>query len=73
MNMPMWNHAWERPDPLRGKRGWVCADYVNIGVTLGLVILAVGLLALVNARLRYGDLQMKRFDEVREQQLFLVP
>jgi hypothetical protein len=34
MTLPRWNDDWEKPDPLRGKRGWACLQYINMGIAV---------------------------------------
>jgi hypothetical protein len=69
MTLPKWNDDWEKPDPLRGKRGWTCPDYVNIGVALGLVVTALSLLAPAVARVRDTDSRVRCINALRERAL----
>jgi hypothetical protein len=69
MTIPVWNSDWEKPDPLRGKRGWTLPDYVNIGVAVGLVVVASGLLLPAAARSRVTDSRLRWVNADREQQL----
>jgi hypothetical protein len=69
MTLPMWNSDWEKPDPLRGKRGWTFPDYVNIGIGVGFVVAALGFLALAVAKARDADSQVRWLNVQREQEL----
>jgi hypothetical protein len=44
MTIPKWNEEWEKPDPLRGKRGWCRHQYATAGGAAVLLIAAFGLL-----------------------------
>jgi len=52
MTIPEWNTEWEKPDPLRGKRGWSGGHYVSVGIAVILFVAALSLLvpAVVKAR-----------------------
>ena len=66
MTLPMWNTDRERPDLLRGKRGWTVPDYVNIGIGVCLVVVALGLLVPAVARIRETDSWANRTNGQRE-------
>jgi|HubBroStandDraft_6_1064221.scaffolds.fasta_scaffold609641_1 hypothetical protein len=43
MSLPTWDDEWERPDPLRGGKGWARHHYADVVVGAALAILALGL------------------------------
>ena len=57
---------WEGPDPLRGKRGWTCRDYVNIGVAIILGVTAFGLLMPAVTKVRDTDSRLRLINTQRE-------
>jgi hypothetical protein len=64
----MWNDDWEKSDPLRGKRGWTCSDYVNIGVAMVLLVTAFGLFVEGIAILRETDARAHRINAQRSRE-----
>ena len=52
MSLPTWNDAWERPDPLRGGKGWAVHHYINVAAAAALTALVFGVTvpALVGVR-----------------------
>lgn len=58
MSIPKWNSEWERPDPLRGARGWVRHHFASVGVAAILICCVLGLLvpAVTNARRKQYEL-----------------
>jgi hypothetical protein len=52
VSLPTWNIAWEKPDPLRGRRGWAYPHYVSAMVAVTMSAITFGLMvpALGNAR-----------------------
>jgi hypothetical protein len=73
MTLPRWNDDWEKPDPLRGKRGWTGPDYVNISVAVGLVVIAFGLLVPALARIHDTESRERRINTQRERELSVWP
>lgn len=43
VTLPKWNNEWEKPDPLRGARGWCRHHYATVVVAAGLLVTATGL------------------------------
>jgi hypothetical protein len=69
MAFPKWHEHWEKPDLLRGKRGWTCPDYVNIGVALVLAAVAFGLFSPANLKVRATDSRTRWENTRRERAL----
>jgi hypothetical protein len=44
MTYSKWNSEWERPDPLRGKRGWNGRNYIIVTISVILSMIASGLI-----------------------------
>lgn len=66
MTLPSWNDEWEKPDRLKGKRGWTLPDYVNIGVAAFIVANAFALVVPAVARGRETESFVARQDKHRE-------
>ena len=65
--LPMWNDECERPDLLRGKRGWTLVDYFNIGVAVCLVVITLGLLMPAITSVRETACRTRNINAQREQ------
>jgi hypothetical protein len=57
------------PGSLRGKRGWTCPEYVNIGVGVGWVVTAFGLFAPSIARIPETNSRVRSINAQREREL----
>lgn len=55
-----WNSEWEKPDPLRGKRGWSQRHYTAVGVSVILFVIAVGVSAPAIERARQKEQELNR-------------
>ena len=64
MTLPKWNVEWEKPDPLRGKRGWSRHHYVTVGGAVLLLVAALGFLPPPVAKVRSAE---QRLDQVGKQ------
>ena len=67
--MPVWNDDWEKPDPLRGKRGWTSPDYFNLGIAAVLIVTALGLLPPAVAIVRETDRRARWMNMLREEEV----
>jgi hypothetical protein len=68
MAFPTWNPDWEKPDPLRGKSGWTFRDYVNLGVAVGLAVIAIVLVMPPVLKARDLDGRSRWLNRLREQE-----
>jgi hypothetical protein len=69
MSLPSWNDDWQKSDPLRGKRGWACPHYADIGAVLLVLTMSFGLVLPVVARTREAESLVRRADEQRSRTL----
>jgi hypothetical protein len=60
MSIPQWNSEWEKPDPLRGARGWSGHHYATVGAAVALLITSVGMLMPAVPRARYKERDVDR-------------
>lgn len=71
MTLPKWNDEWEKPDPLRGRRGWQRHHYATacVAAILFAVSLTLFFPAVVNARFKQHklDREYEQFAEVLAQ------
>jgi len=67
--LPTWNEVWEKPDPLRGRRGWTWPDYANIGVAVFLTVATFALLMPRVIGIREADGRIQRINKQRELEL----
>jgi Flp pilus assembly protein TadB len=67
MALPKWNSEWEKPDPLRGARGWSRHHYVSVSIAVILAVTALGLLMPAVAKARHKKHQLDRiYEQLRE-------
>jgi len=69
MTLPKWNERWEKPDLLKGKRGWALPDYITIAVAIVLVVISFGLSVLTNQKIRDSASRVHYLNEQQERQL----
>jgi hypothetical protein len=69
MPLPAWNDDWEKPNLLRGRRGWAWSHYASLGVGAALAAVALGLSVPAVGRVRESDSRVRTIDEVRQWQL----
>jgi hypothetical protein len=67
--LPAWDETWELEDPLRGRTGWTLRDYANIGASVCLVTIAVGLLISSVTKLRDVEVRARNINKSREIEL----
>ncbi|OWK45189.1 hypothetical protein [Fimbriiglobus ruber] len=66
MTLPKWNNDWEKPDPLRGQRGWSRHHYATVFVAAVVLAIAFGLVMPVVVKLRRQEQEMDRlYEELR--------
>ena len=68
MAIPTWNPNWEKSDPLRGKPGWTFRDYVNLGVAVGLAVVAIVLIMPPVLKTRDLDGRSRWLNRLRKQE-----
>ena len=68
MTLPRWNDEWEKPDLLRGKRGWTFPDYINIGVAIVLVVTTFSFFLPAVLKIQEAEFRIRRLNEWREQE-----
>ena len=66
MSLPRWNTEWEKPDPLRGGRGWARHHYVSAGTAAILVFLALGTFVSAAAKAHRKAGELRRYYEQRQ-------
>lgn len=65
MTLPKWNSEWEKPDPLRGRRGWALQHYATAGVSVLLAVIVLSWAVLAFARAHRHAQELKRQHEER--------
>jgi len=66
MTLPKWNSEWEKPDPLRTRRGWMLHHYASFAVAAILLVTALGvLLPTVPKARQKADEQNKIWEQLR--------
>lgn len=60
MTMPQWNSEWEKPDPLRNRRGWCRHHYAAIGTAAILLVIAFGVAVPAVCRARQQEAEVDR-------------
>ncbi len=70
MALPGWNREWEKPDLLRGKRGWSLAHYLTVGVAVILLVPALGLLVPAVVKVRDREQRLDRLEGLLRAAIF---
>ena len=60
MTFRKWNSEWEKPDPLRGARGWCQHHYAAIGVAMALLLAVFALVPPAMLRARQKEAELDR-------------
>jgi hypothetical protein len=66
MVLPTWNSAWEKPDPLRGRKGWAGPHYASVTVAAVIAALALGISMPAVVKVREAESRVRRIDVQRE-------
>jgi hypothetical protein len=62
MALPPWNCEWEKPGPLRGRRGWALPHYINLAIAALLAAISVGPLVPAFGRAHEKSVQVRGID-----------
>jgi hypothetical protein len=68
MSLPTWNDTWEKPNPMRGRRGWAGHHYADVAVAAVMVALALGVSLPAVVKVREVESRIRRSDVQRERE-----
>lgn len=67
MTFRKWNSEWEKPDPLRGRRGWSRHHYAAVGVAAAVLLAAFAVIPPAVVRARQEEAALDRgYKELHE-------